>query len=224
MRQNRFFQYVRSRLTAGDERGTSLVEYALIWAMMGTSVTAAVEGTGAAFEAKFNEASAGISEGAEVATTTTASNGTTTTTEAPTTTTTESNGTTTTTTTTTTTSTTTTAPPTTTTTAAPTANTTTNFVDKSNKNQDKAKIELTFRDDAGDKIGGLEVVIRFTYADGTWEETTVTTDSSGGGNGKISVTRYNMTSGMWDVAATIVSADKDGVSYIPDNAGPFTLD
>ncbi|MGZ0218583.1 MAG: hypothetical protein ACKVIY_06145 [Acidimicrobiales bacterium] len=50
------------------------------------------------------------------------------------------------------------------------------------------------------------------------------TGSSGGSDGKVSVTRYNMTSGMWDVTATIVSADKDGVSYIPDDAGPFTLD
>ena len=212
--------------------------------MMGTSVTAAVEGTGAAFEAKINEASAGISQGVSNATTTTGSNGTTTsttttTTEAPTTTTTGSNGTTTSTTTTsttttsttttstTTTSTTTTAPPTTTTTAAPTANTTTEFHDKSKKNQDKAKIELKFFDDNGAKIGGLEVVIRFTYDDGTWEETTVTTGSSGGGNGKISVTRHNVgtccspTDG-WDVIATIVSAEKDGVSYIPD-ASTFTL-
>jgi len=98
----RVFRYVRSRLTAGDKRGTSLVEYALLWAMMGTTVTAAVETTGAAFEAKFNEASVGISEGAEFATTTTASNGTTTTT-----------------------TTTTTTRPTTTTTAAPAANTVT---------------------------------------------------------------------------------------------------
>jgi hypothetical protein len=168
--------------------------------MMGTSVTAAVEGTGAAFEAKFNEASAGISQGAENTTTTTASNGTTTTT---------------------------TAAPTTTTTAAPTA-TTTGFDDKSKKNQDKAKIELKFFDDNGNKIGGLEVVIRFTYDDGTWEETTVTTGSSGGGNGKISVTRYNVSSGSnaaggWDVTATIVSAEKNGVSYIPD-VGSFILD
>ena len=193
MTRTRFFRYVRSRLTAGDERGTSLIEYALLWVMMGTSVTAAVEGTGAAFEAKFNEASAGISQGAKNTTTTTASNGTTTTT-----------------------------------TAAPTANTTTDFDDKSKKNQDKAKIELKFFDDNGNKIGGLEVVIRFTYDDGTWEETTVTTGSSGGGNGKISVTRYNVSSGSnaaggWDVTATIVSAEKDGVSYIPD-VSSFILD
>ena len=35
--------------------GTSLVEYALLWAMMGISVTAAVEPTGTGFAAKFND-------------------------------------------------------------------------------------------------------------------------------------------------------------------------
>ena len=199
MTRTRFFPYARSRLTAGDERGTSLIEYALLLAMMGASVTAAVEGTSTAFEAKINEASAGISHGVSDATTTTASNETTT-------------------------STTTTS---TKTTAAPTANTTTEFQDKSKKNQDKAKIALKFFDGNSAKIGGMEVVIRFTYDDGTWEETTVTTGSSGGGKGKISVTRHNVgtccspTDG-WDVIATIMSAEKDGISYIPD-ASIFTL-
>ncbi|NCG37229.1 MAG: hypothetical protein GWP48_06850, partial [Actinobacteria bacterium] len=111
------------------------------------------------------------------------------------------------------------APPTTTT-EAPTAATAVDFTDKSKKNQDKAKIELNFDDSSGNDIEDLVVTVRFTYADGTFEETTVDTDH----NGKITVTRLSMTSGMWDVAATIVSAEKDGVSYIPDDAGPFTLD
>ena len=66
-------------------------------------------------------------------------------------------------------------------------------------------------------------MVRFTYADGTFEETTVATGTSSGSNGKIRVTRNNMTSGMWDVTATIVRAEKDGVSYIPD-LDTFTLD
>lgn len=167
--------------------------------MMGASVTAAVEGTSTAFEAKINEASAGISHGVSDTTTTTESNGTTT-------------------------STTTTS---TTTTATPMANTTTEFQDTSKKNQDKAKIALKFFDENGAKIGGIEVVIRFTYDDGTWEETTVTAGSSGGGKGKISVTRHNVgtccsPTDDWDVIATIMSAEKDGISYIPD-ASIFTL-
>ncbi len=262
MAPNRFFRYLRSRLTSGNDRGTSLVEYTILWAMMGTSVVAGIETTAGEFDAKFNEASVGISHGAaaedgdeaeeeaeeesdEEAEEDSASGGA----EADD----DAGG-----------------DPSGSGAAGGTTSSDSDNADSdnaadesddedgstsghdssdddesdddesedddadntddesadadnaeeatvtvkqlSNRSANKAKIQLQFRDSDGKKIKDLTVTVRFTYADGSFEETIVETGSSG----KVNVTRKKMTDEMWDVTATIESAVKDGVDYRPD--------
>ena len=77
---------------------------------------------------------------------------------------------------------------------------------------ERAKVQIEFRDEARKKLRYTDVVIGFVYGNGTSEEITTKTSSSG----KITIQRHNMRNDMWPVTVEIVSVTKGDVKYSPD--------